>query len=457
MKIINRMEQVKRQPYLLPGLTLLLMMGALHFIFPVVLDDIWLLETVRTTGFWEIMSNRYNYWTSRVVIDGVMFTFSRNWTVFLFANLAMFVLLYVFSVKTFVEKPSIRDCWFCVFMILIFPFESFSSVGLLGTSLNYLWPLTAAVIFGYSLKKVTLGLDKIKPWEYLIYILALLFASNMETVGVLLLGISLTLMGVRLYNKKGLSKYLLLCTIITAGMTVFALIAPGNEQRRIAEMHLMPNFQMFSPIEQIQIGYGYAVGNMVVGLSIIFSIFTLLLFISVWLQHKEKNFRIIAFVPFCASLLFGVISIVQQLVFLPGINEVLVYGFNLNHLVRVANYNLIFSYVPLMVSGVILVFVLTSIHISFYEDLKRAWFYIILLMLGLATAVAMGFSPTIYVSGHRAHTFAIYAFVLLSLALYQRVREMRFKFEKVIFVGIGLLGIGIGSLRVILRVIPLGY
>ena len=454
MEISNVIKQWKKNPYILPGLTLFLVMGALHLIFPIVLDDIWLLETVRTTGFWEIMSIRYNQWTSRVVIDGVMFMLSRNWYVFLIANLIMFVLLYVFSVKTFVDKPSVKECWFCVFMILIFPFESFSSVGLLGTSLNYLWPLGAAVIFGYSLKKVILGLEKIKPWEYSLYIFALLFASNMETVGVLLLGVILMVMGYLLYNKKGLSIYLLLSAIITAGMTVFALIAPGNAERRIAEMHLMPNFLMFSPIEQIQIGYAYGVGNIVVGLSIIFSIFSLLLFLTVWLQHKEKNFRAIAFVPICASLLFGGISIIQQFVYLPRINEVLVYGFNLNHIVRVGNYNLIFSYVPLMLSGVILVFVLTSIHVSFYEELKVAWFYIVLLVLGLATAVAMGFSPTIYVSGHRTHTFAIYVLVLLSLVLYQRVREKRFKYEKVIFLGIGLLGLSIGCLRVILRVVP---
>ena len=452
MEIINAIKQCKNNSYMIPGATLVLLMGVLHFIFPVVLDDIWLLETVRTMGFWEIMSIRYNFWTSRVVIDGVMFTFSRNWHVFLIANLVMFVLLYVFSVKTFIEKPSVRECWFCVFMILIFPFESFSSVGLLGTSLNYLWPLTTAVIFGYSLKKVVSDSERIKNWEYPLYILALLFASNMETVGVLLLGVTVTLMVNRLLNKKELSAYLLLCTIITAGMTVFALMAPGNEHRRIAEMHLMPNFMMFSPIEQIQIGYGYAVGNIIVGLSIIFSIFSLLLFIVVWLQHKEKNLRIIAFVPLCASLLFGGISIIQQLVFLPGINEVLVYGFNLNHLVRVANYNLIFSYVPLMLSGVILVFVLTAIHIGFYEELKTAWFYNVLFVLGLATAVAMGFSPTIYVSGHRAHTFAIYVLVLLSLVFYQRVREWGFKYEKWMFWGIGLLGLVIGCLRVILRI-----
>ena len=454
MKVISVIKHYLKNPYLIPGLTLLFMMGVLHFIFPIILDDIWLLETVRTTGFWEIMSSRYNYWTSRVVIDGVMFIFSRNWYVFLVANLVVFILLYVFSVKTFINQPNIRECWFCVFLILIFPFESFSSVGLMGTSLNYLWPLTAAVIFGYSLKKVVLDSDRIKPWEYLLYILALLFASNMETVGVLLLGVILTIIGYGLYNKKRLSKYLLLCTIITAGMTVFALIAPGNEARRIAEMHLMPNFLMFSPIEQIQIGYAYAVGNIIVGISMIFTIFSLLLFIVVWLQYREKNLRIIAFVPIGASIIFSIISVVQQFVFLPGINEVLVYGFNLNHLVRVANYNMLFSYVPVLLSGVILLFVLTSIHISWHKELKKAWFYIVLMILGLATAIAMGFSPTIYVSGHRAHTFAIYVLVLLSLVLYKKVRELGFKYEKIMFLGIGLLGLGIGCLRVILRVVP---
>ena len=454
MRVINAIKHYKNNPYIIPGSTLVLIMGVLHFIFPVILDDIWLLETVKTMGFGEIMSIRYNYWTSRVVIDGVMFMFSRNWHVFLIANLIIFVLLYVFSVKTFVDQPSIKECWFCVFMVLIFPFESFSSVGLLGTSLNYLWPLATAVIFGYSLKKVVSDSGRIRSWEYPLYILALLFASNMETVGVLLLGTTVTLMINRLLGKKELSVYLLLSIVITAGMTVFALIAPGNEHRRVAEMHLMPNFMMFSPIEQIQIGYGYAVGNIVVGLNIIFPVFSLLLFVAVWLQHKEKNLRIIAFVPVCASLLFGGISIIQQWVFLPGINEVLVYGFNLNHLVRVANYNHVFSYVSLMLSGVILVFVLTSIHIGFYEELKTAWFYNVLFVLGLATAVAMGFSPTIYVSGHRTHTFAIYVLVLLSLVFYQRVREWGFKYEKWMFWGIGLLGLGIGSLRVILRVVP---
>jgi hypothetical protein len=407
-------------------------------------------------GWWEILSWRYNYWTSRLVIDGVMFLFSRNWYVFLVANITMFVLLYIFSVKTFLGKAGRRECWFCVFMILLFPFGSFSIVGLMGTSLNYLWPLTAAIIFGYSLRKVVLGLE-IKPWEYILYLLLLLFAGNMETLGVLLLGVIVTIIVYMMINKKGLRKYLVLSAIITAGMTVFALVAPGNEQRRIQEMEIMPNFLMFSPIEQIQIGYANAVGSLIMGINVIFTIFSLLLFIAVLLQHKVKSFRGIAFVPIGASLLFSAISIIQQFVFLPGINEILVYGFNLDQLVRVANYNLVFSYVPLMLSGVILVFVLTSLFICFYEEMRLAWFYIILVVLGLATAVAVGFSPTIYATGQRAHTYALYVLVLLSLVLYQRLRELKFKYEWVIFWAIGLLGLGTGSLRVILRVVPLPF
>jgi hypothetical protein len=457
MNIKRIISHGRKNPYIIPGLVLVLLMGVLHFIFPIFSDDIWLISAVRTASWWELVSSRFSGWTSRVVIDAVMFLLSRNWYVFLFTNLIMFVLLYVFSLKTFLGKVGRRECWFCVFMILIFPFGSFSSAGLMGTSLNYLWPLTTALIFGYSLRKVVLSTDRIKPWEYFIYILLLLFAANMETVGVLLLGVILTIIIYMLLNKMGLSKYLVLSAIITAGMTVIALIAPGNEQRRIIEIQWMPNFMMFSPVEQIQIGYAYAVFSLIVGISMIFTIFSLLLFLAVLLQHKEKSFRGIAFVPIGASLIFSAISVIQQFVFVPGINEVLVYGFNLDHLVRVANYNLISSYVPLMISGAIIIFVFSSLIICFYEDIKVAWFYIILVVLGLATAVAMGFSPTIYVTGQRAHTYALYIFVLLSLVLYQKLRDLKFKYEWVIFWGLGLLGLSIGSLRVILRVVNVPF
>ena len=75
---------------------------------------------------------------------------------------------------------------------------------------------------------------------------------------------------------------------------------------------------------------------------------------------------------------------------------------------------------------------ISSIYVVFFDQLQRAWVYTLILLVGLGSGMILGFTPLIFLSGPRVLIFGYFAFILCSLALYDRIADTEFKGRNVL-------------------------
>jgi hypothetical protein len=168
----------------------------------------------------------------------------------------------------------------------------------------------------------------------------------------------------------------------------------------------------------------------------IFTVFCALLYTAIHLQYKDKLYRMIALAPLGCSICFHVIHLIQRYSHNPvtALLSLLGGGY---YFVRADNYNDLISYFPIITLGFVVLCILAVVYLCFRESIK-SWFCNAFLLLGLASGVIMGFSPTVWASGHRALVFVYFAFIVGILLIYQKLRQLKFKQEPIIFAVLGL-------------------
>ena len=72
-------------------------------------------------------------------------------------------------------------------MILIYPIVLMNGAGWAATTINYMWPLATGLFALIPIRKIW-DEEKIKFWQYPLYIIAMIFATNQEQVCAILLG-----------------------------------------------------------------------------------------------------------------------------------------------------------------------------------------------------------------------------------------------------------------------------
>jgi len=439
---MNRLERMKyciqNNPFFTPGLVFFFSMVLLHLLFPIYGDDVVYLDTWWTQDMITHILNLYNSWTSRVIINAVVWALSHNWWYWVVSNIAIMMLLYYFLVRLFINKPDSKSCWLGVFSILLYPLAHMSTAGHLATTTNYLWPMTFGFISCYGMKKSLIS-QKINIWEYPIYIGSLLFAINAEQLNVFILGILTLILGYSILSKKKINIYLLIQLILATIMLIFTLQAPGNAARNIAETRArFPDYVMFGIIERAQLGYAFTLSHFIFSVNLVFTVFCILLYIAVHQQYLDKLYRFLAAVPLGSSIIFG---IAQGIIPNPAISRLGQFGMDSTHIVNVLNFHQIHTYIPIVILGLVVICVLASLYLCFSNENLKAWICIVNILLGLTTGLIMGFSPTIWTTGVRALIFAYFTFIICIVLIYQKLRLLRFKHEPILFVMICFLGI----------------
>jgi len=430
------MEKLKRinsiYPYAFPGLTLSLLLAFMHLLFTVFGDDIGNMRLANERGLVEFVLLLYNNWSSRFIVEAGLWLALQNWWLWVFLNISLLVLLIYFFVKTLISKPDNKAYWICVLAFLAYPFWHMGTAGHLTTTTVYLWPATFGVIAGYGMKKSILG-EKIHAWEYPVYLFALIYASNTEQLNLILTGTLIFLSGYNIIKNKRVNVFLLLQLAIVIAMLFIILQAPGNAVRNYTEVrNWFPNYNMLSIMERVQLGYGHTFSHFLFNPNLVYTIFCALLYIAVHLQYSDRFFRVIAFIPLLSS-----ISLITAQVFtrIPSIlHRVNLYGTETSHLVNVSNAHLINYYIPIIFSGFIMLCILASVYLCFKNETLKAWFGITILILGFASGIMMGFSPTVWASNTRQFLFVYLVLIACIVLIYQKIRLQGFKHESVLFV-----------------------
>ena len=98
----------------------------------------------------NILMNRYDTWTSRVIIEAVLFPISTNVLIWKICNILMYI-LFIYSILCLTNYKYYKIT-FC--LLLNYPIIEMSSAGWIATYVNYFWPLSAGTYALTSLHKI---------------------------------------------------------------------------------------------------------------------------------------------------------------------------------------------------------------------------------------------------------------------------------------------------------------
>ncbi len=349
-------------------------------------------------SLYEFISYRFNTWSSRWFVEGALFFFCRE-ALFWFKavnTLLLFFLPFVLSrITAGRAAPGVLFAALC--LLFMYPFADMETAGLQATTVNYFWPLFAALVAVLIMREqLSTGQSSYARTGCALF--CLVFACNNEQ----LCAVLLLLVPVLFVCLKGKWPPLFYGYAILVGCSALVIIlCPGNMERYVREIHNWnPDFVHLSQAGKIVGGYTSTTLWMM-ATSYIYYVFVAMSSLLVFLGYKQKIYRMISLVPLSGlSFLWIVHGPYDQLA-------------DISYVLRCATLPVS---IPCLVS-VVLSMVLTAR--SGYEAIMLP----ALLAAGLGSRVLLGFSPTLYVSSTRTFLFLDAVLICLALFIYGRLSE----------------------------------
>lgn len=427
-----------------PFVIFFISMLVIHKAMNVFGDDNFFKTVAHGIGTKDYLIDRYNNWSSRVVVEGIMINLLQlRYGIWKLMNCVVMLVLSL-SISNILGWSKERECnWGIVFFMWTYSFMDMSTAGWVATMMNYLWPLAFGILTIVGVKR-SIKSVKISMMEYVIYIIATIYATNVEQMCIILLPLYLISL-IYVINKKKFRAFLLIENIIGISNLILILVSPGNANRNILENGTWcGDFEMLTFIDKIRLGFMDTITSYIAMPNLVFVITSGLMFVYVWNVYKERYYRLIAVIPFLMSSLFGCFGSITRNLF-PSLGN-LIRNFREDNIpaaldITIDNFNLISSYIPIIVYMTIITAFAIGIYLIFKGSLKTV-ILLLLLFLGLGSRMALGFSPTMYASNTRTYVFLDFSFILVGLCIYKEVRTiLTLRKKDLLFNTIGIIGV----------------
>lgn len=402
------------------------------FITPNTYDDEWFITQItdelnEETGeiiehtIPDFVKDRYSNWSSRVIIEFVLCSVLKTSKYLWILIQSLMAVLACYSLsKLFVKENKEKNNYMLMAMVLIYPYYTMHQTGWASTSINYLWPLATGLFALIPIRKIWEG-EKIKWWQYPLYTISLIFSSNQEQAGALLLGFYLAFTIIMLFRKDKKAKiYMFIQTILAIASIAFILTCPGNGIRQEEELYRFKGYEMLSFIEKFVLGFTATFGSIISKPNAPYILLTSLMAIYVFLNYKEKLYKIIAIIPIASILILGPLMPFLNGVF-PYLNVFKELVTKQNILLTVENCNNIYNAFPVIFAfGNFICIGLTILLI--FKNLKNN-VAILIFLAGLASRIVIAFSPTVFVSKTRTMIFFDFAMIAISYIIWEKLSK----------------------------------
>lgn len=376
-------------------------------------DDIYFSNALNGQNFIDYLVTRYNTWTSRILIEAVLVLVAKHNLLWRILDVGIMILTAVSISKLTTEHPSRNINWIIMYLSATLSYTIYNSAGWMATTLNYSWPLALGLFSMISIKKIILN-QKIRGFEYALYIIAFIFAANAEQMCAILLGIYFVFTLYIYQSKKNVNWYMIVQTLIGIASLVFVMINPGNKMRQDTVYSMWPEYSEMSFFRKIEMGYSSTWYEMIMQPNLLFTVFCVLVFLGVFLKYDKSIYRWLASIPLMASLIFGALSNVLSGMF-PFITHIqgaiTDYGTGIN----LSSFR---SMVPDLILTVVFLTILISLFLIF-DDKKYAVFSILVVLVGFASRMILILTPQIRGAGSRVFIFMYFSLILVSVLLYQ--------------------------------------
>ncbi len=388
-----------------------IIMACIHIFMQKHGDDITFSNMCTNTDLWSCLALRYQEWTSRIVIEGILIIFANFLPMFLWkiVSIAMCYLL-VFSIsELFVEKNK-RTVNAILCLCLLSLVTLLRETGWMATINNYLWVAGAGLYAMIPLKKA-IKQEKISLWQSIFSMIAILYACNQEQMAGILAIVYTIFLGYLLKQKKTKPVLFLLYIIIFFSL-LFIFICPGNISRKIQEEERwFPGFSNLSLITKLENGITSMMDYVVESGRILFFALILLIPYRIWQKTNRPFLRLMGLGPLLLTIgykeVFRVLSEYGKTTFMQESELFLLFKLGI--------------YLSILVLIGIIIYILFK---KLEKNTDKFYVAFITYVTGIASRLVMAFSPTIYASGERTSFFWYISFCVLIVFLVQeRIEE----------------------------------
>ena len=390
--------------------------ASLALIMPIRGDDIvnlaWA-EKETASGIWQRTQDLYLTWSSRQLINFVLyFLTGRNQILFaLFMGISLFVLLTAIS-ELFVTDDKRQSNTIVAGLVMLYPFTELGSAGFIATMTTYLSPIAFGMMALVPIRRI-LGRERLCWYEMLGYCACLIFGANNEQMMIVILSVYTVFIGYSLFTRTFSGEAFLLW-VLSVASCIHILTCPGNYARRFVEMRYIPFFGMFNMIDKLEIGFATTLQWMVVENHVLIICICLLLTYLIKAKYKNVGFTFISILPLGIVTAFHrQLSILTER-FIP-LGAVVAQPIDLYGLVTEANRGGIDAFVKFAVFAVFMLILMVE-FVLVSNSVRDLVISGALLIPGFVSRLAIGFSPSVYISGYR--TCSIMGFCLIGCVLY---------------------------------------
>lgn len=400
----------------------------MFFITPNRYDDQVFLESVTGTSIWSYVAPRYSNWTSRFIIEYVLCGVLKISKYLWILIEALMVTLAGYSIsRIFVKDNKKENNIMLVAMILIYPILCMNSAGWAATTVNYMWPLATGLFALIPIKKIWDG-EKIKFLEYPLYVLALIFAGNQEQSCAILFGLYMLFSVLIVSKNKKIHPFMIIQSVMIIASLIFILTCPGNSVRTQSEIvNQFKDFEMLTILDKLALGFTSTMGIIIAKGNIIYALMVSLIAVTVFLNYKERLYRIVSLVPvfsilgltYFSNILFPMFPFLEALKNLVTAEKIMLTAANCNNLANT---------IPFIFASINFICISLSLFLIF-KNLKNNIAGLVF-FVGFASRLIMGFSPTVFISGERTMLFFEFSMIIISIILWQEIVKKNDKNEK---------------------------
>lgn len=401
----------------------------MFFITPNKYDDQVFLESVTGTSVWSYVGPRYYNWSSRLIIEFVLCSVLKISKYLWILVEALMVTLAGYSIaKLFVKNNESKNenIIMLVSMILIYPIMQMNSAGWAATTVNYMWPLATGLFALIPIRKIWDG-EKIKFWQYPLYVLATMFAANQEQSCAILVGTYLLFAILMIIKNKKIHPFMVIQNLLVIASLIFILTCPGNNVRTQTEIaNQFKDFEMLTVLDKIGLGLTSTMGLIIENGNIVFAVMSILIAVNIFLNYKERLYRVISLVPVFSILTLCYFSTNVKAIFpfFGALKDLLIEE---QVMLTAANCNDMFNVIPIVFAAANFICIIMSLLLMF-KSLNNI--SLLVFLVGLASRLIMGFSPTVFLSGERTMLFFEFAMIIVSILVWQEIVKKNDKNDK---------------------------
>lgn len=404
---------------------------AFHLIFAQPFnDDFFFQEKAASATLFDFLKERYSTWTSRLLIETVLFLLFRINLIFwkFFDSLILTGIIY-YIIKLSIPEQNKNLAFTAILYFLLVPLKMFNSAGWVTTTLTYTWPFFTFMPFLLISKKI-IERRKVNSAFKIVSILLLFFAVNKEEILALCIGFSIFLFIV--YGHKGKIEkkdiaFFTAALLISLLSLVFIITCPGNKERTIVSIReYFPEWKNISFFQKCHMGF-LSIFSYFLGIREINFLLVPLLCVmtfKAYKKHEKKDFIITIvlniFILICYELKF--LSIIAHRFQISFLDFSL---FQNKFIAGMGDFSSIEIAVETIIFAIVALALITEIY-RLSKNRESGIFNCITIFGGFCSAFILSFSPTVYASGIRTFFYFTIAIIIITLRLgFEKTKEQK--------------------------------